>query len=225
MTAQTDGGGGGRMADMPMERLRAILDAYGAAPVRWPAAERSRARALLDGSEDARLAHAEAMRLDVALNHLNPPPPPSALAERLYRHGAVRRGMAAMLGRARPGRQGTGPGSGVLLRPAAFALTMLMGVVIGLAIPRGADPGADAGSDRVGTSVVALLPGDPVDAALSEDGAGGIGGEIQPFDSLAFDGSAAGEEDFADSADDDLTGARRSEDEHAVAPIAGYDPV
>ena len=211
MTDQTDSGGGENVADMPMARLRAILDAYGAAPARWPAAERSRALALLDSSEEARFAHAEEMRLDVALNHLNPPPPPSALAERLYRHGAARRGVAAMLRRTRPGRQGAGWGSGVLPRPAAFALTLLMGVVIGLAIPRGpdpgADPGADAGRERIRTAVLAPLADDPVDGTLFEDGADGNGGEIQPDDILAFNGTAAFEQDLADSAvEDEETG-------------------
>jgi hypothetical protein len=61
-----------------MERLAELLDAYGAAPERWPEAERHAARQLVDGSLAARALYREAEALDRELDVL-PPEPPSAL--------------------------------------------------------------------------------------------------------------------------------------------------
>ncbi len=127
---------------MSLERLRAILDAYGAAPERWPATERTAAVLLLDSSEQARRAHAEAMRLDIVLDHANAPPPPPELADRLHRRGASGRGILPAMADRLSGRfAGLRNFSNGLLRPAAFALTALAGIAIGMAVPRGEDPG------------------------------------------------------------------------------------
>jgi hypothetical protein len=56
------------LAMMTLERLRQILDAYGASPERWPAAERDAALALLDSTPEARAARNVAARLDAALD-------------------------------------------------------------------------------------------------------------------------------------------------------------
>src|SRR5258705_10096092 len=53
-----------------LDRLRAIFDAYGGDPLRWPDAERDAALALLARSADARRLHEEALRLDEALDLL-----------------------------------------------------------------------------------------------------------------------------------------------------------
>ncbi len=127
---------------MSLERLRAILDAYGAGPERWPAAERTAAVLLLDSSAEARRAHAEAMRLDIVLDHANPPPAPPELANRLHRQGASGRGILRAMAHFLSGRfAGLRSFSNNLPRPAAFALTALVGIAIGLAIPRGEGPG------------------------------------------------------------------------------------
>jgi anti-sigma-K factor RskA len=53
---------------MDLERLRAIVDAYGGDPARWPAAERPAAETLLAGSDAARALVAAAADLDAALD-------------------------------------------------------------------------------------------------------------------------------------------------------------
>lgn len=54
---------------MKLGRLSAILDAYGAAPERWPAAEREEALALVRSSVPAARALAQAEAFDKVLNH------------------------------------------------------------------------------------------------------------------------------------------------------------
>ncbi len=107
--------------EMSLERLRAILDSYGARPERWPAAERTAAVLLLDSSEQARRAHAEAMRLDIVLDHANAPPPPPELADRLHRRGASgRRILPSMADRLSGRFAGLRNFSNSLARPAAI---------------------------------------------------------------------------------------------------------
>ncbi len=53
---------------MTLDRLRAIIDAYGADPARWPAVERAAGAALLVGSAAARALVADAAGLDAALD-------------------------------------------------------------------------------------------------------------------------------------------------------------
>lgn len=53
---------------MTLERLRALIAAYSANPVRWPLAERPAAEALLTRSPEARAALADAEPLDTLLD-------------------------------------------------------------------------------------------------------------------------------------------------------------
>ena len=55
---------------MTIERLRQILDAFGADPARWPKAERDGALALLATSPEAQRLRDEARRLDALLNEV-----------------------------------------------------------------------------------------------------------------------------------------------------------
>ena len=152
--------------EMSLERLRAILDAYGAAPERWPAGERTAAVLLLDSSEEARRAHAEAMRLDIVLDHANAPPPPPELADRLHRRGASGRGIPRAMAQLLSGRfAGLRSFSNSLPRPVAFALTAVLGIAIGLAVPRGEDPGRD----RARTTAIAPAADRAAPAALPSD--------------------------------------------------------
>lgn len=150
---------------MSVERLREIFDAYGASPNRWPADERTAAVLLLDDSEAARAAHAEALRLDIALDRFNAPPPPPDLAARLYRHGAKRLGFSQRIAAMLPGWL-SGATRARLMPPAAFALTMVLGILVGLAIPRGADPGVSRGE----TAQVATLPAAPFEPDAPTEG-------------------------------------------------------
>ena len=52
------------MSDMRLERLKAIIEAYGAHAARWPEAEREAAQACLEAHPQAQVWLAEARRLD-----------------------------------------------------------------------------------------------------------------------------------------------------------------
>lgn len=60
--------------DMDRRRLDALLDAYGADPARWPAAERNAAQALLASDPAAQARLEQARLLDRALDALPPAP-------------------------------------------------------------------------------------------------------------------------------------------------------
>jgi len=68
---------------MPLARFRALLDAYGAQPERWPADEREAARALLGQSPEAQRWRDTSARLDTVLDLAPPEPASSALIERI----------------------------------------------------------------------------------------------------------------------------------------------
>jgi hypothetical protein len=58
---------------MTIDRLQTILDAYGAAPARWPEAEREAALALIAQSPEARAAVAAASTLDASIGAYDNP--------------------------------------------------------------------------------------------------------------------------------------------------------
>jgi len=76
---------------MTAARLHAIIDAYGADPARWPAAERDAALALLVRSPEARRHHDAAAGLDAALDASPVEVPSPALAARVLRATPRRR--------------------------------------------------------------------------------------------------------------------------------------
>ncbi|MEQ8281618.1 MAG: hypothetical protein RIC04_02510 [Parvibaculum sp.] len=69
--------------EFSIERLKEIVDAWGASPSRWPEAERGAAEALLAASSEARGLVAEAQRLDALLDAAPVEAPSAALMERL----------------------------------------------------------------------------------------------------------------------------------------------
>ena len=78
---------------MTPDRLRVLLDAYGARPERWPADEREAAVALLATSPEAAALRDAAARLDAALDLLPAPQPSAQLIAGVLAHapGARRR--------------------------------------------------------------------------------------------------------------------------------------
>ncbi len=134
--------------ELDLDRFQAILDAYGASADRWPTEERTRALKLLAHSAVAKRIHAIARRLDSVLDRAAPPPLDAAFAERI---------------RALPRRK---PEPASALRQSAFAplariaaviLVGLVGVAIGLAIPRGGSNGG-GGAERAGAVASAPAP-------------------------------------------------------------------
>lgn len=75
------------MTTMDLTRFSELLDAYGADPRRWPAAERSAAQDLLAGCAQALELQRKAALLDEALDQYLPAPPAPALRQKLL--GAV----------------------------------------------------------------------------------------------------------------------------------------
>lgn len=67
------------MTDVPRERVRALLDAYGADRGRWPAAERATAERVLAGDPVLAAELADARALDGLLDALPAPEPSPAL--------------------------------------------------------------------------------------------------------------------------------------------------
>lgn len=133
MTDRADRRRGGRSAMSP-RRLRRILAAYGASPLRWPAAERDTALALvrqrLAGERDL----SEAARLDHALDAYGAAQAAPAILGPSYAPSMLR----ARNGAAEPpGRRGTGRRRAVTagLRPAVLAGAVLAGLVFGVLLP------------------------------------------------------------------------------------------
>ncbi len=110
-----------------MQALQALLDAHGADPARWPAADPRRAAAwalIRSGDEAAARAVAAAKALDRALDTAIPPAPSAALA------GAV------LQAAARPVRPGFGTWAGRFWKPVgALACAGLLGITVGLWSP------------------------------------------------------------------------------------------
>jgi hypothetical protein len=88
---------------LTLQRFQRMLDAYGAEPLHWPAAERAQAVALLAGSLPARRAWKEAQLLDHALERFEAPTVTAADADHLAARLsgmpqlAARRGVRAAL--------------------------------------------------------------------------------------------------------------------------------
>ncbi|MDX5367022.1 MAG: hypothetical protein LPK88_11300 [Alphaproteobacteria bacterium] len=122
-------------SEISLERLEAIIDAYGASPMRWPAGERAAAEALLAASVEARSLLADARMLDGMLAAAPVEAPSDALVARLM--AARPRGAAAPAGPARP--QGffrelvasVWPYGSPVLPAGALAASIMLGVALG----------------------------------------------------------------------------------------------
>ena len=78
---------------MTLDRVRTLLDAYGADPARWPAAERAAALELLARSPDARACRVAAARLDDALDAVPGVETSTAIVARVMRGAPGPRGI------------------------------------------------------------------------------------------------------------------------------------
>jgi hypothetical protein len=123
---------------MSIARLQAILDAYGAAPRRWPAAERAAAEALLAASGEARALRDRAAALDRALEGPEAPQPSSALRAAILQAAPMRTGAAEapslwrwLLG------VFTGELGGLRPAGAVLGVALLLGVAAGGAVETG----------------------------------------------------------------------------------------
>lgn len=120
--------------EITLERFAAIVDAYGASPMRWPVDERGAAEALLAVSAEARALLADARMLDGMLASAPVEAPSGALVERLM---AARPRVAAAPVAAKP--QGffreliaaIWPYGSPALPTGALAASIVLGVALG----------------------------------------------------------------------------------------------
>jgi hypothetical protein len=104
-----------------LARLGALLDAYGAAPHRWPEDRRAWAEALIARSAEARALAGEAARLDALIAAAMPEPAPAHLVGRVI--------AAAPAARARRGWLAE------MMKPAlGLACAAVLGVALGLVV-------------------------------------------------------------------------------------------
>jgi anti-sigma-K factor RskA len=111
---------------MTLERLRAVIESYGASPPRWPAAEREAAATLLAESAAARALVTEAAPLDALLDAVPAIAPTSAMRAAILalapraaqRSGEGWRGLIEALG-------------GWRLAGAVLAASLVLGIVSG----------------------------------------------------------------------------------------------
>ena len=86
-------------SSITLERLRELLDAYGAQPERWPDAERAAAQALIGRSAAARALWKEAREVDLLLGAVSVEPEPALVTRVLAaapRRAAPRRSRRAL---------------------------------------------------------------------------------------------------------------------------------
>jgi hypothetical protein len=125
---------------MELERLKAMIDAHGSRPERWPAAERHAAEALLTRSAAARALLAETEALDRLLDSV------PALAPTADLRAAI---LATVPHRTNLGLGGSWTNlwrelGGWQLAGTALAASLLLGILVGGALPIGEADGADA---------------------------------------------------------------------------------
>jgi anti-sigma-K factor RskA len=111
---------------MTLERLRAVIESYGASAARWPEAERTVAAALLAESAEARTLVTEAAPLDELLDAVPAIAPTAAMRAAIL--------AAAPRARQRPGdgwRALIGELGGWRLAGAVLAASLVLGIVSG----------------------------------------------------------------------------------------------
>lgn len=165
--------------DMDMRRLEVLLDAYGADPARWPAAERAAALALLATDPAARAWLEQARRLDRALDALPPAPAPAGDLAARIRAAAQQRnaGAAALLPASQPvplaGPVAANSNRPAWRFPAALVASALFGLWLGFATgPFPIDSGGTIDLAALDQQDVAVLAFGPF--ADAQNGNGGI---------------------------------------------------
>lgn len=116
---------------MTMERLKQLLDAFGAKPERWPDAERAAASALIEGSPEAQRLLRDAAALDRLLDEAETAPVTRALEDRILaglpERMAPSGGVAAKASRAWSSRH--------WLPASALAASLVLGLAAGAVLP------------------------------------------------------------------------------------------
>ena len=140
---------------MTLDRLGALLDAYGARPERWPDGERDAARARVAGARDVRARRDAAAALDAVLDRAPAVAPSAALAGRILAGAPHPRVVSLPRRRRMPVVAALG---------LAAAASLAVWLVRRADAPRALDPAALAQLDDYETPTDALL------AAIDLDG-------------------------------------------------------
>lgn len=118
---------------MPLDRIRALLDAYGAMPERWPEDERAAAQALLAESDDAQALLREAASLDGALDLVEAPTPSEELMRRVEELVYLRPATVTQHPNAKPSLAHRLRAWRAAWRPAVLAASGALGLAVGIA--------------------------------------------------------------------------------------------
>ena len=150
---------------MNNDRLRALIEAYGAWPDRWPEAERNAALAALAGLPEADADLRAAQALDAMLDSWRLGPPAAGLGERIAARAMAQGGPARTRREARS-RPAPRPRGGALawMSSAGLAAACAAGVLVGVRL------GGDLGAGR---------PGDAEAAGALLDGATAFGAPVE----------------------------------------------
>ncbi len=144
------------MSEMTTERVRSLIDAYGADPERWPAGERDAARRLVHADPVLAAELAEAASFDALLDALPAPAPRPALRVSLNAiPDRVRLRWSDRLATLWPFGAPWGPAAGLVA-------AALFGIVIGVTVP---DPAAVTDAKWSGTTTTVAY--DPVAAVAA----------------------------------------------------------
>ncbi|PKQ08120.1 MAG: hypothetical protein CVT73_07840 [Alphaproteobacteria bacterium HGW-Alphaproteobacteria-12] len=157
--------------EITLERLKAILAAYGASPGRWPADERMAAEALLAASAEARGLVADAALFDMLLDEAPLDAPSRALAERLVaaRPRAVPPARASLaLPKSRGFIGGLVEAVWPYGSPAFPAAALAASLVLGVALGSTTDLAVGTGTTTVTASADATASDDFIALALAD---------------------------------------------------------
>ena len=114
-----------------MDRLRELLEAYGAEPGRWPANERTAALTLLTGNEEARRLQKQVAAVDGLLDRATPIAPPIIDAELLVANVTANPQKTAEVVTLRPAARRSSGGS-FWLKVASLAAAAMIGFLVGI---------------------------------------------------------------------------------------------
>lgn len=127
---------------MNLERIKTLVEAYGANPARWPAGDRAVAEAFLKATPEARTWLEDAAALDRLLDAAETQMVTRALEDRILAHlpeqRAARAGVLARLADLLPG--GWAPAS-------ALACSLALGLAVGATLPEIAGLGDPQAAD------------------------------------------------------------------------------
>lgn len=118
---------------MALDRIRALLEAYGATPERWPEEERAAAQDLLAESNEARILLREATSLDGALDVVEAPAPSEELMRRVEELVYLRPATLPQHSNAKPSLTHRLRAWRAAWRPAVLAASGALGLAIGVA--------------------------------------------------------------------------------------------